>query len=318
MLSLKFLIENIKRFNKNTKCLIGGNYFRVWIDELYSLIRFGSSLDDYFRYEFYRKSSFEKNKFITYRRSKSIIKKHNNSIKTKIFNNKVEFNKYFDIYIKRKWLEIDNATQEQINLFCQQNSSLILKPIEGGQGKGISLWHNINEASNYIQKNDYHGYIAEEILIQHPEMKKLNPTSVNTVRVLTFKGTIIAAALRIGGTGAIVDNLHSNGLCGHIETNSGIIDCPCIDMRYQKYIYHPFTNQKLVGFQIPLWDIVKATVLEAANLIPEVGYIGWDVAILEGSVALIEGNHDPGHDVVQMIAQTGLYKLIKNIEKEIE
>ena len=88
-------------------------------------------------------------------------------------------------------------------------------------------------------------------------------------------------------------------------------------MKYQKYIYHPFTNQKLVGFQIPLWDNVKATVLEAANLIPEVGYIGWDVAILECSVALIEGNHDPGHDVVQMIAQTGLYKLIKNIEKEI-
>ena len=41
------------------------------------MFRFGCSPDDYFRYEFYRKSNFEKNKFITYRTSKRIIKKYN-------------------------------------------------------------------------------------------------------------------------------------------------------------------------------------------------------------------------------------------------
>ena len=66
------------------------------------------------------------------------------------------------------------------------------------------------------------------------------------------------------------------------------------------------THKKLIGFEIPLWDAIKQEVTKAAQLISEVAYIGWDVAILEDSVALIEGNHDPGHDVVQMIAQTGV------------
>ena len=35
-------------------------------------------------------------------------------------------------------------------------------------------------------------------------------------------------------------------------------------------------------------------VKEASKLIKEVKYIGWDIAILENSVALIEGNEFPG------------------------
>ena len=49
-------------------------------------------------------------------------------------------------------------------------------------------------------------------------------------------------------------------------------------------------------------------------MIPEVQYAGWDVAILEDGVAIIEGNRDPGHDVVQMIAQTGLYNKIRKYQ----
>ena len=55
------------------------------------------------------------------------------------------------------------------------------------------------------------------------------------------------------------------------------------------------------------------TVKHAAQEIPEVAYVGWDVAILENGCAIIEGNHDPGHDVVQMIAQTGLFGDIKKL-----
>ena len=83
--------------------------------------------------------------------------------------------------------------------------------------------------------------------------------------------------------------------------------------KFNKYIYHPTTHEKLVGFEIPLWDLAKKEVIKASQLLAEVQYIGWDVAILENSIALIEGNHDPGHDVVQMIAQTGLYRDILRI-----
>lgn len=308
MLSFCFIRDNIKRFNKYTREFLDGHYVKAWADEIYCMIRFGCSPDDYFRYEFYKKSSLEKNEFITYRRSKKIIRKYNFSPQVDILSNKVKFNTYFHNFIKRDWIDISTATKTRLEMFCKQHSCLIVKPIGGGQGHGIFLWTKEDIASHGFELCSYSGYIAEEILIQHPKMKALNPTSVNTIRVLTFRGQIIAAALRIGGDGSIVDNLHSNGICGHIDIQTGIIDVPCIDMKFKKYIYHPTTHEKLVGFEIPLWDLVKIEVIKAAHLIPDVQYIGWDVAILDNSVALIEGNHDPGHDVVQMIAQTGLYR----------
>ena len=75
MVAFKFVWENMRRFNKNVQEILNGKYVKAWTDEIYSILRFGCSPDDYFRYEFYRKSNFEKNKFITYRRSKKIIKK---------------------------------------------------------------------------------------------------------------------------------------------------------------------------------------------------------------------------------------------------
>ena len=311
MVTSKFIRDNINRFNSNVYRFYDGRYIRGWLDEIYAMVRFGCSPDDYFRYEFYRKSNYERDKFITYRRSKKIIAKYNDSTKISLLNNKVKFNQYFHQYIHRDWIEIGDATQKELDQFCAVHDTLIIKPIAGGQGHGIFLWNKETALLKKRDLRDYSGYIAEEVLVQHPEMKMLNPTSVNTVRVLTFQGEVIAAALRIGGTGAIVDNLHSNGVCGHIDVKTGIIDVPCIDMKFNKYVYHPATHKKLVGFEIPLWNLVKEEVIKAAQLIPEVAYIGWDVAILKDSVALIEGNHDPGHDVVQMIAQTGLYHKIK-------
>lgn len=307
MIIFKFVKDNIDRFNRNVYKFLDGKYIKAWLDEICAMICFGCSPDDYFRYEFYRKSNYERDKFITYRRSKKIIAKYNNKEKITILNNKVKFNQYFHKYIQRDWIEISAASQEELDQFCDVHDSLIIKPITGGQGHGIFLWKKNAASLELNNLRDYIGYIAEEVLIQHPKMKTLNPTSVNTVRVLTFQGNIIAAALRIGGIGAIVDNLHSNGICGHIDIQTGIIDVPCIDMKFNKYVYHPTTHKKLIGFEIPLWDAIKQEVTKAAQLISEVAYIGWDVAILEDSVALIEGNHDPGHDVVQMIAQTGLY-----------
>ena len=142
-------------------------------------------------------------------------------------------------------------------------------------------------------------------------MDRLNPSSVNTVRVLTFKGEIIACALRIGNNNSIVDNLNSGGLCAHLDKNTGIIDSPCINKKLEKFSFHPDTHVQLVGVQVPNWDKVLETVKSAAKIIPQVQYVGWDIAVTETGTALIEGNHDPGHSTVQMVSQTGLYNYIR-------
>ncbi|MBR2323177.1 MAG: hypothetical protein IKA54_06265 [Clostridia bacterium] len=314
MSKINTLLKEISKFNEHHKRLLPNKcIISSYFSELYCAIRFGCSPEDFFRYRFYEKSNYERNKFITYRRSKKILKKYNDKSKTYIFQQKPEFNKVFCDYINRDWLVLNNCSREEFDLFVKKHKEVILKPLSGGQGKGI---FKLKESElNTFNFDLYKNYICEEILIQHEKMSLVNPTSINTVRVLTFKGEIIACALRSGGKDAIVDNLHSNGVCAHIDVETGVIDHPAINYKYESYLYHPVTNNLIVGFTIPNWSILQEKIKQACKLVPTVQYVGWDVAILPNDIALIEGNDDPGHDVVQMIAQTGLYQQIKRLEK---
>ena len=308
-MNLQFFVDNFFRFNDNVRKFVDGRYFSCWKDEIYCALRFGCSPDDFFRYEFYKKSDFERDKFITYKRSQNIIRKYNDKEKNFIFDDKSEFNKWFKDYIKRDWIDLRTANRKDFESFLRKHGKAILKPVKGGQGRDIFILHTGDLETFEFEK--YRDYIAEELLIQDKKMKKLNPSSVNTVRVLTFKGKIIACALRIGGDNSVVDNLHSNGVCAHLDLKKGVIDALCIDNKMQKYLYHPKTGIKLVGFCVPHWKEIRHIVLQASSLVPEVQYVGWDVAVLENGAAIIEGNRDPGHDVVQMIVQSGIYNKIR-------
>jgi len=310
----QFFIDNIKRFRNNTKNYIEkGSRNTVWLSELYCFIKHGCSPDDYFRYEFYKKSDYERSRFITYRRSQRLIKKYNDPEFIKYFQEKRLFNEKFGDFLSREWIDCSKVTQEDFESFIHYcNGSVLMKPLMGGQGKGIYKLSESDLDTFALENN--RDYLAEQIIVQHPKMASLNDSSVNSVRVLTFKGQVIACALRIGGKGAIVDNLHSNGVCAHLDLKTGIIDSLCINNKLEKFLYHPGSHLQLVGFQVPYWDKIIQTAKSAAMVVPQVQYIGWDIAVTETGTALIEGNHDPGHDVVQMIAQTGLYKEIRKLE----
>ena len=52
----------------------------------------------------------------------------------------------------------------------------------------------------------------------------------------------------------------------------------------------------LKGYQIPYWNKVMDICREAAHKVPQMGYIGWDVAITKDGPLFIEANNMPGHD----------------------
>ena len=62
----------------------------------------------------------------------------------------------------------------------------------------------------------------------------------------------------------------------------------------------PESGVTLKGFQIPLWDEIVAMIKEASLVVPQVGYVGWDVAVsADRGPLLIEGNSYPGQDNAQ-------------------
>ncbi len=44
---------------------------------------------------------------------------------------------------------------------------------------------------------------------------------------------------------------------------------------------HPVTGEVIVGFQIPFWNQIIELVKELAYVVPQVRYVGWNIAITE-------------------------------------
>ena len=145
------------------------------------------------------------------------------------------------------------------------------------------------------------GFLVQETVIQHPEMNKLNPSSLNTFRIDTFidkegKVEIMSAYLRMSATDLHVDNISSGGYMVSIDLQSG---------KLKKYGYssfgsvgtlvlteHPVTKTIFENFNIPYFNEAKEMLLKTAGLMPGLRLVGWDMAISESGPVLIEGNSD--------------------------
>lgn len=75
---------------------------------------------------------------------------------------------------------------------------------------------------------------------------------------------------------------------------------------------HPDSGEQIIGFKVPSWDKIVDLVISAAKVIPEVRYVGWDVAVDDdGNVQLIEGNYGADPDVTQMPCRIGAWPAFK-------
>jgi hypothetical protein len=95
------------------------------------------------------------------------------------------------------------------------------------------------------------------------------------------------------GNGADVDNYGQGGMYTVLD-DTGTARFPAFDKLSKTYGVHPITGTAIVGFQVPLYDRVISTLKEVGRVVPEIPYVGWDVAIAPDGVVLIEGNYNTG------------------------
>ena len=127
-------------------------------------------------------------------------------------------------------------------------------------------------------------------------MSTLYNGSVNTLRIFTFckdgKSYYLNGILKIGN-GGVVDNFSSGGMYAFINSE-GVVDTPAIDKADNEFTVHPISNTEILGFKVPLFVEAVELVKQAHLQLPEVGYIGWDVAIGVEKPMIVEGNFYPG------------------------
>lgn len=288
-----------------------------YADFLMSMIRYGSTLEDFITFEFYNKNHKEKKLYLTGKKQHAFFDKVNNKDKTDIFIDKLKFAETFSSYLGRKIfnLKLDGSNIGDAKEWLSDINVVFAKPSKGVRGQGVTrleVGNDVEETINYCLNNNLD--ILEEEIKQHKDMSALYPDAINTVRFMTFVENndvkIIGTRLRMGN-GGYVDNAAAGGVFATINVESGEVDSVAFNKSNEKFERHPITNHPIKGFKIPFWEEIVEMCKKAALEVPDVRSIGWDVAITENGPLLIEGNDRWCRVVWQLPAEEGLYHLIQ-------
>lgn len=306
--------------------LTGFQRLLVYLDFKKEQALFGIAFSNYFQYEFFWKNQKGRRKFSCDRETKRIYNICNPEKYRYLTGDKAAFNKKFDAYLGRKWLNAAACTQDEFCKFADGQDCFFVKPDDGECGIGAQIVYNDGNL-NYTEL--YKTYqrenvILEEVIKQHPEMAEFNESSVNTIRVVTLRDAhekihVMAGVLRIGRKGEVADNFHHHGICASIDMETGIVYSVGIDHDHKRYVVHPDSGKPIVGFVVPYWKEIKETVIKAATELTELRYIGWDIAIKDdGKLVIIEGNSTPDTNVTQVADQIGKWDDYKLLIEQLE
>ncbi len=284
----------------------------AWLlgDMLRCAVRFNAGYMDYKIAEMYRLNDAQKRTVITRGISNAIVRKMNDKQYWHFFDDKTEFNTTFSQHIGRRWIRLDEGTDPAaFRDFLSPLDRCIYKPLEGSSGQGIEKYQRADwekDPDAFRARLLASGSaVVEEMVVQHPDMAALCPTSVNTVRIATMLGDkkegIVYAFIRIGN-GKVMDNVDCGGMAARVDLDSGVLKTVAADKAGNVFEKHPMTGTPIVGFRIPFWEEARAMCLEAMHTVSQVRFVAWDVAVTEKGPLFIEGNSFPSHAVPQFAA----------------
>lgn len=295
------------------------NSLSLMTDFLYCHIRYGCLPRQYLIGNFWNKSENDRKDILTYRRIVKLFDRLNKKEDIHILENKAHFNAYFSNLIHRDWILSSESSPDSIKEFFLVHNKVLIKPLKEQEGNGIykqdvSSVKNLDEVSRCLAAQDM---MIEEILVPHPKMV-LGNTSVNTIRVHTLldshgKAHILSCILRAGVGDSVVDNYCCGGVIYPVDVEYGFVDGSGKSKAGDRNIVHPRTNINMIGYQIPNWKILCRDIKSAAERLPSLRFIGWDVAITDYGIALIEGNHNPDYELFEFIGKGKSYKQIKEL-----
>ena len=285
---------------------------RAWLltDMAKCAAKYNAGYMDYKIAAMYNLNDARRRTVITRGISNTIVRRMNDKAYWYNFDDKTTFNTLFADEVGRKWIKVDDQlTAEALSDFLSDLPSVLFKPLEGSSGVGIEKFTRAdweNDVPAFLAKVKSMGAgLLEELLIQHPAMASLCPTSVNTVRIATLLGDkqqgVVYAFLRIGN-GKVMDNVDQGGMAARVDLKSGKLLTVAADKAGNVFENHPMTGTPIVGFTIPYFKEAMDMCLEAMHKVPQVRFVAWDVAITADGPRFIEGNSFPSHAVPQFAA----------------
>lgn len=289
---------------------------KYWFDSIYCIAKYGALSDDYISMAFYSKSNEERAKYVTSGNKRLFYKKFYDDEAREVLASKYLFSKRFKDYVKRAWIFTGDVTADEIRSFITKQGRVVVKPLSStwGMGVGIKTIDNIDDIIADVQKGNQ--YLIEEVIVNHPDVARVNPDSVNTLRVETCLDHdggfhLLNVLFMVGTTKTIVSNCHSGGMMCHVDVKTGCIDNAGYNPKGIWYEVHPASGIKLRGYKLPYIDQLEDYIKGVCQVMPNARYVGWDVVITPNGFELIEGNFCPGQ-CTQVCDGVPKYEMLKS------
>lgn len=302
---------------------VSKSFFRIWVEQLFQILKFGTSNEFYFPYGLDVKDRKEMDEYLHYlpfmrMRDERNIKPHS---ATAVLRDKLLFGMFTSYYginsainvgiiLSDDFFDLQNKKHTSLKSFFQNQTEAnwFIKPIDGECGKGIvhlQIYENkyiINgeevDVHSLVEMFKNESYIIQNTVNQNKIMKELHPQSLNTIRLVTIrnpktkKPEVFPSILRIGTGDSIVDNTSQGGLAVGIEMDSGRLKeygfyKPYFGTKVNK---HPDSEIIFSKFCIPFFEECKRQAIFLHSMLPDIHSIGWDIAIGKNGPIFIEGN----------------------------
>lgn len=276
----------------------------VIVDMLRTQALYGLQGKYYLGYKGWELREADLERYVTKQSARALYSRLNE--RPELIDDKLEFSRRFGEFMFRRSWTNRGSSFESFLQFAEGLKQAFCKPADADQGRGVyvldlpSSHHELREVYDDLVKRET--TLLEQMIVQHPAVAAVYPGAVNTVRVLTVKVDdrvdIVAAVMRFGRHGR-TDNFSIDGIVSDVDIDTGELITPGVDKKGTVHYRHPVTGRLFAGLQLPMWDQVKSLVSDAAAAAEGIGFVGWDVAICEDHVAIVEGNARPGTGLLQ-------------------
>ncbi len=255
---------------------------------------------DYYEADFAALTPAERKTFMTSLIQHHLAVKLNDREAARTLEDKRAFHRRFAEFARREWIDLSEAGAAELEDFATRHPVLIAKEPVSREGKGVFRYQadEIADWPAFYEELVAKGQLlVEEAIVQHPYLAEYCPGTVNTTRVVSyFDGERVHILSRVQkfGRGAVSDQFTWGGFFSMLDEDGRAVGQGHSGKNSTFYPTHPDSGKSVPDFQVPLWDEVLELIDQAARVLPDVPYVGWDVAVGPERPILIEGNWIPG------------------------
>ncbi len=181
--------------------------------------------------------------------------------------------------------------------------------LETTDGRVVALDAFVADIVNHYAE----GYLLQKFVAPHAAIRALCGDRLPTIRMVTLNTEsgpkVFRACWKIPAGANIADNYWRSGnLLAQLDIAHGrvlrVLSGSGLGLTYHQE--HPDTKVAMIGFEIPHWPAIVATVVEGARLMQHVPLIGWDVAALDDGPVIVEMNERPDFFLPQLADGCGV------------